>query len=214
MQDYTAARTDQSADRLWLLEHPPVYTLGQAAWPDSQPRIADIPVVRSDRGGRITYHGPGQIILYALIDIRRAGLGVKRMVELLERSTIDLLADFGVSAATRPGAPGVYVGGDKIASLGLRVRRGCTYHGLALNVEVDLAPFELIDPCGLQGLAMTRLVDHAPAGDLYDVGRDLAQVLARSMGRELTVEGAGERGASSSTPRPIDNDTCSRGQWI
>jgi len=151
MRDFTVHRTEVTEDELWILEHPPVYTLGQGA-----PECAvqnGIPVLRSDRGGEITYHGPGQIVLYALVDLARRGIKVKRFVWLLEQAVIDLLGGRG---ERRPGAPGVYVDGAKVAALGIRVARGRAYHGLALNVDMDLAPFAAIDPCGYPGLAVTQ----------------------------------------------------------
>ena len=176
MRRFTAARTAGTADELWLLEHPPVYTLGQAGKDEHLLRGTTIPVRRVDRGGQITYHGPGQIIAYALLDLRRRGLTVKRLVWLLEQAVIELLAARGLEGARRSGAPGVYVGGAKIAALGLRVRGGASYHGLALNVSVDLRPYDDIDPCGYAGLAVTRLADlgvrEAPAavGDAFAAG--------------------------------------------
>jgi lipoyl(octanoyl) transferase len=159
MRRITAARGPETPDELWLLEHPPVYTLGQAAKPEHLLRDNGIPVVRADRGGQVTYHGPGQVIAYALLDLRRRGLPVKRLVQLLEQAVIDLLAAQCVAGARRAGAPGVYVDGAKVAALGLRVRGGCTYHGLALNVAMDLAPFRDINPCGYEDLAVTQLAD-------------------------------------------------------
>jgi lipoyl(octanoyl) transferase len=157
MQKFTAGRTAVATDEIWLLEHPPVYTLGVAGRAEHLPRVANgIPVVRTDRGGQITYHGPGQVVLYALLDLRRRGLAVRPLVRLLERCVIDLLADFGIAAAARVEAPGVYVDGAKIAALGLRIRDGCCYHGLALNADMDLTPFRAIDPCGYSGLAVTQ----------------------------------------------------------
>jgi lipoyl(octanoyl) transferase len=152
MRAFTAQRTEATADELWLVEHPPVYTLGQGAEAVSVQN--GIPVVRSDRGGEVTYHGPGQIVLYTLIDLARRGIKVKRFVWLLEQTVIDLLDGRG---ARRPGAPGVYVDGAKIAALGIRVSRGRAYHGLALNVDMDLSPFAAIDPCGYPGLAVTDM---------------------------------------------------------
>jgi lipoyl(octanoyl) transferase len=146
-------------DELWLLEHPPVYTLGQAGKTEHLLRDNGIPVVRADRGGQVTYHGPGQAVVYVLLDLRRRGLTVKRLVWLLEQAVIDLLAAHGVAGARRAGAPRVYVEDAKVAALGLRVRGGCTYHGLALNVDMDLAPFRDINPCGYRGLAVTQLVE-------------------------------------------------------
>ena len=157
MQAFTATRAAGAADEIWLLEHPPVYTLGVAGRAEHLPRIANgIPVVRTDRGGQITYHGPGQVVLYTLLDLRRRGLAVRPLVRLLELSVIELLAAYGVSAAARVEAPGVYVDGAKIAALGLRIRDGRCYHGLALNVSMDLSPFHAIDPCGYSGLEVTQ----------------------------------------------------------
>lgn len=156
MRAFTARRGPGTPDEFWLLEHPPVYTLGQAADLSHGPGgPADIPVVRVDRGGQITYHGPGQAVLYALVDLARRGIKVREFVRMLERAAIDTLAAHGVRAQCRPGAPGVYVAGAKIGALGLRVSRGRCYHGLALNVDCDLAPFAAIDPCGYPGLAVT-----------------------------------------------------------
>jgi len=154
MRAFTAKRDAATADELWLLEHPPVYTLGQGA--DARTVANGIPVVRTDRGGDITYHGPGQIVLYALIDLARRGIRVKRFVSILEQAVVDLI---GPRAERRSGAPGVYVEGAKIAALGIRVVRGRSYHGLALNVDMDLAPFAAIDPCGYPGLRVTQTKD-------------------------------------------------------
>ena len=159
MREFSAARTATTPDELWLLEHPPVYTLGQAGKPEHLLRENGIPVVPVDRGGQVTYHGPGQVVAYVLLELRRRGLTVKRLVCLLEQAVIDLLAGHGVEGARSPGAPGVYVHGAKVAALGLRVRGGATYHGLALNVDMDLAPFRDINPCGYEGLAVTQLAD-------------------------------------------------------
>jgi lipoyl(octanoyl) transferase len=158
MKAFTDARAPETPDELWLLEHPSVYTLGQKYRTRERPAtLHGIPVVQTDRGGDITWHGPGQLVAYALIDLERQGLGIRTLVTRLEQSVIDLLAGEGVSGERRAGAPGVYVGGAKLAALGLRVRRGSTYHGLALNVNPDLAPFSRIDPCGYAGLAVTSL---------------------------------------------------------
>ena len=173
MRAFTEARTAGSDDELWLLQHPPVFTLGQAGRPEHILAPGAIPVVQSDRGGQVTYHGPGQIVAYLLLDLRRAGLGVKGLVQLLEQAAIDLLADVGIQAQARSDAPGVYVAGAKIASLGLRVRRGCSYHGLALNVDMDLGPFARINPCGYPGLAVTQLADLGGPRDLDQVGTAL-----------------------------------------
>jgi lipoyl(octanoyl) transferase len=159
MKRFTAARGPETPDELWLLEHPPVYTVGQAGREEHLPRGSNIPVVRVDRGGQITYHGPGQAVAYLLIDLRRRSLSVSGLVRRIEQAVIDLLARHGIAGARRPGAPGVYVGAAKVAALGLRVRRGCSYHGVALNVDMDLAPFKDIDPCGYPGLEVTQLAD-------------------------------------------------------
>jgi lipoyl(octanoyl) transferase len=155
MQALTAARTPASPDELWLLEHPPVYTQGQAGKPEHLLRATTIPVVPIDRGGQITYHGPGQIVAYVLVDLRRRAYGIRELVTRLEQAVIDVLAVQGIAAERMNGAPGVYVNGAKIAALGLRVKHGCTYHGLALNVDMDLRPFAAINPCGYPGLAVT-----------------------------------------------------------
>jgi lipoyl(octanoyl) transferase len=159
MRRFTATRDTGTPDELWFLEHPPVYTLGQAGKLEHLLRENGIPVVRVDRGGQVTYHGPGQVVAYVMLDLRRRGLSVKQLVCLLEQAVIDMLADRGVEGVRRVGAPGVYVGGAKVAALGLRVRGGATYHGLALNVDMELAPFRDINPCGYEGLAVTQLAD-------------------------------------------------------
>jgi lipoyl(octanoyl) transferase len=157
MQTFTAARDADTSDELWLVEHPPVYTQGLAGKPEHLPRIDNgIPVVRTDRGGQITFHGPGQVVIYTLIDLRRRGLGVRLLVRKLERAVIELLATYDLDAEGREDAPGVYVRGAKIAALGLRVRNGCCYHGLSLNVDMDLTPFDAINPCGYSGLEVTQ----------------------------------------------------------
>jgi lipoyl(octanoyl) transferase len=186
MQTFTDQRDAQTADTLWLVEHPPVFTLGLAGKPEHVLDAGDIQVVRCDRGGQVTYHGPGQVLLYALLDLNRAGLGVKALVTLLEQVVIDVLASLDIAAERHPGAPGVYVAGAKIAALGLRVRRGCCYHGLSLNVAMDLAPFARINPCGYAGLAVTQLRDLAPAAaDPEQIGKQLAAQLATLLGQPL-----------------------------
>ncbi|MGH8633808.1 MAG: lipoyl(octanoyl) transferase LipB, partial [Burkholderiales bacterium] len=183
MQAFTATRAAGAADEIWLLEHPPVYTLGVAGRAEHLPRVANgIPVVRTDRGGQITYHGPGQVVLYTQLDLRRRRLAVRPLVRLLELSVIDLLAAYGVSAAARVEAPGVYVDGAKIAALGLRIRDGCCYHGLAFNADMDLAPFHAIDPCGYSGLAVTQ----ARALGIADTSGFLGEKLARSVLNRLS----------------------------
>ena len=181
MRGFTARRDADTPDELWLLEHPPVYTLGQAGKPEHLLRDNGIPLVRVDRGGQVTYHGPGQAVAYALLDLRRRGLTVKRLVWLLEEAVIDLLAAHGIAGARRAGAPGVYVAGAKVAALGLRVRNGCTYHGLALNVNMDLAPFRDINPCGYAGLAVTQLQDLGIPLSTPDAADALAMRLADAL---------------------------------
>lgn len=157
MQQLTDARTATTADEIWFTEHPPVYTLGLNASRDHLLSPGDIPVVQIDRGGQVTYHGPGQLMIYPLLDIRRAGIGVRPLVTALEKAAVRLAADHGIEARCRADAPGVYVDGKKLASVGLRIRRGASYHGMALNVDADLAPFAGINPCGFQGLEVTSL---------------------------------------------------------
>jgi lipoyl(octanoyl) transferase len=181
MRRFTAARGAATADELWLLEHPPIYTLGQAGRPEHLLRETSIPVERVDRGGQITFHGPGQLVAYALLDLRRRGLTVRRLVATLEQAVIDLLAGYRIAGERRPRAPGVYVAGAKIAALGLRVRNGCSYHGLALNVAMDLAPFRDINPCGYAGLAVTQLADLGVAASVAEVAEPLAARVAAAL---------------------------------
>lgn len=159
MQSFTEQRTAATGDELWLVEHPPVYTLGRNGRPEHVLNPGTIPVVRTDRGGQVTYHGPGQLVVYCLLNLTRRGMGVRGLVTLLEGAVIDVLADHGIDAAGRRDAPGVYVNGSKIAAVGLRIRRGCSYHGLSLNVDMDLAPFSGINPCGHAGMGVTQLRD-------------------------------------------------------
>jgi lipoyl(octanoyl) transferase len=184
MRDFTDRRGPVTQDELWLTEHPPVFTLGQAARREHLRDPGGIQVVQTDRGGQVTYHGPGQIVAYVLLDLRRAGLGVKALVHLLEAAVIGLLASYGIDAQARPGAPGVYAGGAKVAALGLRVRRGCSYHGLALNVDMDLTPFSRIDPCGFRGLRVAQLADLGGPRDLVLVGDALAEQIWRRLAGE------------------------------
>lgn len=166
MKDYTESRTEQSPDQFWVVQHPPVFTQGQAGKAEHLLMPGDIPVLKVDRGGQVTYHGPGQLVIYTLIDLKRAGLNVRELVCAIELSLKALLASYDIKAETRDKAPGVYVGDAKIASLGLRIRRGRSYHGLALNVDVDLEPFQRINPCGYQGLQMTQLKDLLSDSDM------------------------------------------------
>ena len=178
MRRYADARGPATADELWVLEHPPVYTVGLAGRAEHLPRGSAIPLQRVDRGGQITYHGPGQAIVYTLVDLGRRGLTVRSLVRLIEQAVIDLLEEHGVSAARRSGAPGIYVDGAKIAALGLRVRRGCSYHGVALNVDMDLTPFDAIDPCGYPGLAVTQTTALGVRAGVAELGDALARRIA------------------------------------
>ncbi len=178
MQTFTRERNEQTPDELWSLQHPPVYTLGLAGKPEHLLKASRIPVVKVDRGGQITYHGPGQIVVYLLVDLRRRHLTVKGLVRLMEDAVMDVLAAHGVKAALLPGAPGVYVAGAKIAALGLRVQRGCSYHGLSLNVDLDLAPFDAINPCGYAGMPVTRTRDLGIAQPIAHLERQLLDQLS------------------------------------
>ena len=179
MREFTSQRNAEAPDELWLLEHPPVYTLGLAADAAHGPKIGSgIPVVQAERGGEITYHGPGQVVLYTLVDLARRGIKVKQFVAMLEQSVIELLDGKG---ERRSGAPGVYVGGSKVAALGIRVSRGCAFHGLALNVDMDLAPFDHIDPCGYPGLKVTQTRDLGFGYTVETAGARLASLLVQRL---------------------------------
>ena len=183
MQRFTDARGPATADELWLVEHDPVFTLGQAGKPEHVLSPGDIPVVPVDRGGQVTYHGPGQLVAYPLLDLRRLGIGVKALVERIEQAIIDTCAGYGVVASRRDGAPGVYTAdGAKIAALGLRVRRGCSFHGLAFNIAMDLEPFQRINPCGYAGQPVTALLDCGGPADLRVVAAALAPQLGQQLG--------------------------------
>jgi len=179
MQAFTAARDEHVDDELWVLEHDPVFTLGQAGRPEHVLAPGDIPVVNVDRGGQVTYHGPGQIVAYPLLNLRRLGVGVRELVHRIEQAVIDTLAHWDIQAARLEGAPGVYVAGAKIAALGLRVRRGCTFHGLAFNVNMDLEPFTRINPCGYKGLAVTTVADLGGPSALAPVEKVLVEEFCR-----------------------------------
>lgn len=182
MREFTLARSSTTPDELWLLEHPPVYTVGIAGKPEHWPRVDNgIPVTRVDRGGQITYHGPGQLVAYLLLDLRRRGLSVRPLVRMMEQAAIRLLAGYGIAAQGRTDAPGVYVGAAKIAALGLRIRNGCCYHGLALNVDVDLAPFHAINPCGYAGLEITRTRDLGITDSKTQIGDRLIHCLQETL---------------------------------
>ncbi len=182
MQRFTDERTPETPDEIWFLEHPPVFTLGMNAKPEHVLAPGDIPVVQIDRGGQVTYHGPGQLVVYPLVDLRRAGLGVRDLVTALERSVIDYVAQFGVTAECRRNAPGVYVDDRKLASVGIRIRRGSSYHGMALNVSLDTEPFTRINPCGYAGLEVTRLADLANVHAVSDAAVGLEPHLLRALG--------------------------------
>lgn len=181
MQAFTDRRDAQTADEIWLLQHPPVYTLGLNGSPEHLLAPADIPVINIDRGGQVTYHGPGQLVVYPMIDLRRQSLGVRELVSALEQSVIDLAANHGIDAQARADAPGVYVAGRKLASLGLRIRRGCSYHGLAFNIDMDLEPFSRINPCGFEDLEVTQLKDLGGPADLERVATELEQYLLKNL---------------------------------
>ncbi|WP_017346855.1 lipoyl(octanoyl) transferase LipB [Pantoea sp. A4] len=187
MHLYTDQRDEHSQDEVWLVEHPAVFTQGQAGKAEHLLMPGDIPVVQSDRGGQVTYHGPGQQVMYVLIDIRRHKTGVRELVTALEETVVKVLAEFSVDARARPDAPGVYVGDDKICSLGLRIRKGCSFHGLALNVNMDLAPFLRINPCGYAGLQMTQLKQFVPAVTLSDVQPLLVKHFAQLLNYQNVV---------------------------
>jgi lipoyl(octanoyl) transferase len=181
MQAFTDSRDEHTDDQLWLVQHPPVFTQGQAGKAEHVLAPGDIPVIQVDRGGQVTYHGPGQIVAYPLVDLRRKGIGVRDFVNRIEQAIIDVLAGFGVQGERLAGAPGIYVKGDKIASLGLRVRRGRTFHGMAFNIDMDLEPFQRINPCGFAGLRVTRLSD-LTAVDIADVEQRLVAGLVQQLG--------------------------------
>lgn len=190
MQQFTDQRNSDTADELWLLEHQPVFTQGQAGKAEHVLAAGDIPVVQVERGGQVTYHGPGQLVAYLMLDIRRMDMGVRDLVSAMERALVTTLAEYDVAAAPRSDAPGVYVAQAKIASLGLRIRRGCSFHGLALNVDMNMQPFQRINPCGYAGLAMTQLRDHV-SGELsmVEVMDRLEQALRITLGRTDARQG-------------------------
>ena len=181
MQRFTDGRGPDTVDQVWLVQHPAVFTQGQSGKPEHLLLPGDIPVVQVDRGGQVTYHGPGQLVAYLLLDVRRLGFGVRELVTRIEQCLIELLASYGVTAAAKPEAPGVYVDGAKIASLGLRIRNGRSFHGLALNVDMDLSPFKRINPCGYAGLAMTQLRDQAGPIEFAEVSARLRAQLVKHL---------------------------------
>ena len=182
MQDYTNIRDEHSPDKIWIVEHPPVYTQGQNGKAEHILNPGDIPIIHVDRGGQVTYHGPGQLVMYFLIDLRRLKLGVRNMVSALENSVISYLKTFGIEAKARCDAPGVYIDNQKICSLGLRIRRGCSYHGLAFNINMDLEPFSRINPCGLQNIKIVQLSDLGGPDDINSVYPALLPYLQANLG--------------------------------
>ena len=181
MQTFTEQRNESTLDEIWLLEHPPVFTQGQAGKAEHLLNTGDIPVVKVDRGGQVTYHGPGQLVAYILIDIKRAKIGVRQLVTAIEQAIVDALSQYGIDAAAKSDAPGVYVDGKKIASLGLRIKKGRSFHGLALNIDMSLEPFLRINPCGYAGLAMVQLKDFVAVPDMQRVKHELATALAAQL---------------------------------
>jgi lipoyl(octanoyl) transferase len=191
MQKFTRLRDNNSADEIWLLQHEPVFTLGQAGRYEHVLSPGDIPLVQSDRGGQVTYHGPGQLVAYTLLDLRRLKKGARDLVTLIEQSIIDTLSVFNVKAPARADAPGVYIDDSKIASLGLRVRRGASYHGLALNISMDLEPFQRINPCGYTGLKVVQLQDFVASASLSDVASIWLNEFNRRLGYQQLIEKKG-----------------------
>jgi lipoyl(octanoyl) transferase len=190
MQEFTAERTADTPDELWLVQHPPTYTQGQAGKPEHLLNPTSIPVIKIDRGGQITYHGPGQIVIYLLLDLRRWKINVRDLVRLIEQAVIALLAEHGVQAEGRTDAPGVYVNDAKIAALGLKIRNSCCYHGLSFNVDMDLTPFDNINPCGYQGLSVTQCVELGISPELEALQAELTQNLVHGLQRHLLAKGS------------------------
>lgn len=184
MLDFTASRTAETPDELWIVEHPPVYTLGQAGKPEHILRDIGIPTVKIDRGGQVTYHGPGQLVIYLLLDLARLKIKVRELVTTIEQAVIDFLGEYGVTAERRDGAPGVYVGSAKVAALGLRIRNGCSYHGVSLNVDMDLSPFAAINPCGYPGLQVIQTKDLGIPLTAHEAGEQLSQHLLQQLDKQ------------------------------
>jgi lipoyl(octanoyl) transferase len=185
MKSFTAARTRETPDEIWLLQHPPTYTQGQAGLPEHLLDAHGIPVVQIDRGGQITYHGPGQVVAYLLLDLRRWKINVRELVRLMEQSAINVLAEHGIAALGREDAPGIYVGDAKIGALGLKIRNGCCYHGLSLNVDMDTTPFAYINPCGYRGLRVTQMNDLGVETSLDEIEQRLAMQLVELLQQHL-----------------------------
>jgi len=202
MQEFTNTRTESTPDEIWFCDHESVFTLGLNTKPEHLLAPGDIPVIQIDRGGQVTYHGPGQLMIYPLIDLRRAGLGVRDLVTALEQSVVDLAADYGIEAASRCDAPGVYVDGVKLASVGLRIRRGSSFHGMALNVDVDLEPFSRINPCGFKDLQLTDLERLGADNDLAAVRDKLLPHLLRHLHLDQALSSASLSGVPTSLQSP------------
>jgi lipoyl(octanoyl) transferase len=202
MQDFTNTRTESTPDEIWFCDHDSVFTLGLNTKPEHLLAPGDIPVIQIDRGGQVTYHGPGQLMIYPLIDLRRAGLGVRDLVTALEQSVVDLAADYGIEAASRCDAPGVYIDGVKLASVGLRIRRGSSFHGMALNVDVDLEPFSRINPCGFKDLQLTDLARLGADNDLAAVRNKLLPHLLRHLHLDQALSSASLCGVPTSLQSP------------
>ena len=202
MQEFTNTRNESTPDEIWFCEHESVFTLGLNAKPEHLLAPGDIPVVQIDRGGQVTWHGPGQLMIYPLIDLRRAGLGVRDLVTALEQSVVDLAADYGIEAASRCDAPGVYVDGVKLASVGLRIRRGASFHGMALNIDIDLEPFSRINPCGFKGLELTDLARLGADRDLEVVRDKLLPHLLRHLKLDQAFSSASLSGVPTSLQSP------------
>ncbi|RWU12750.1 lipoyl(octanoyl) transferase LipB [Pseudidiomarina gelatinasegens] len=191
MQTFTDERDEHTTDELWVLEHDPVFTQGQAGKEEHILAPGDIPIVKVDRGGQVTYHGPGQLVVYFLLDIRRRKMGVRQLVNAIEDAIVAMMAEYGVEAAARPDAPGVYVNGAKLCSLGLRIRKGCSFHGLALNVDMDLTPFLRINPCGYAGMEMVQSIDLNGPQSVSEAAQHVTQIFAKLLGYEHTTEETG-----------------------
>lgn len=191
MQAFTDERTEHSIDELWLLEHEPVFTQGQAGKAEHILAPGDIPVVKVDRGGQVTYHGPGQLVAYFLLDIRRRKMGVRQLVNAIEDTIVAMMAEYAVEASARPDAPGVYVNNAKLCSLGLRIRKGCSFHGLALNVDMDLSPFSRINPCGYAGMQMVQTTDLNGPQTVSEAAQQVTQIFAKLLGYETIIEETG-----------------------
>lgn len=191
MQHYTDTRDSESHDELWIVEHPPVFTQGQAGKSEHILNAGDIPVIQVDRGGQVTYHGPGQLVVYPLLDIKRSKVGVRQLVTHIEQSIVDMLAKYGINAYAKADAPGVYVDERKIASLGLRIRKGCSFHGLALNVDMDLAPFRRINPCGYAGLEMVQCKELSGPQTVVEAGEQLTITFSQLLGYQHLVHHQG-----------------------